>query len=120
MLSSLVHYFYPDLNKDEIKKFSYLSLTFFLIIGSYWLVRLLKNTLFLKIAFPESLGWLPQQGALFQPIAKFYSLFVVFALVMVYSKLIDLFKKHVLFYIICTFYGLLFAGCATVLFVKDM
>ncbi len=119
MLSSLVHYFYPDLNKDEIKKFSYLSLTFFLIIGSYWLVRLLKNTLFLKIAFPESLGWLPQQGALFQPIAKFYSLFVVFALVMVYSKLIDLFKKHVLFYIICTFYAIVFGGITVMLVLRS-
>ena len=118
MLSSLVHYFYPDLNKDEIKKFSYLSLTCFLIIGSYWLVRLLKNTLFFKIAFPESLGWLPHQGSLFQPIAKFYSPFVVFVLVMVYSKLVDLFKKHVLFYIICTFYTIVFGGITVMLVLR--
>ena len=119
MLFSLAHYFYPDLNKDEVKKFSYLSLAFFLIIGSYWLVRLLKNTLFFKIAFPEALGWLPHQGLLFQPIAKFYSPFVVFALVMVYSKLIDLFKKHVLFYIICTFYAVIFSGITVLLIMRS-
>lgn len=115
MLSPLVHYFYPDLNKDEIKKFSYLSLTFFLIIGSYWLVRLLKTTFFLKMAFPETLGWLPNQGLLFQPIAKVWSPFVVLALVLIYSKLVDIVKKHVLFYIICTFYAIIFSGIATIL-----
>lgn len=120
MLTSLVHYFYPDLQKEEIKKFSLLSLTFFLIIGGYWLVRLLKNTLFYKIAFPESLGWLPSQGRLFQPIAKFWSPFVVFILVLVYSKLIDLFKKHVLFYIICSIYAIIFGGITTALILRNM
>src|SRR3990172_8875753 len=108
MLIACIHYFYPDLNKDDIKKFSILSLAFFLIIGSYWLLRLLKTTLFYKIAFPESLGWAASQGRLFQPIAKFWSPFVVFALIMVYSKLIDMFHKHILFYIICTVYAIIF------------
>lgn len=115
MLFSLARYFYPDLAQDEIKKFSYLSLTFFLIIGGYWLVRLLKTTFFLKMAFPESLGWEVNQGLLFQPIAKFYSPFVVFSLVMVYSKLIDIVKKHILFYIICSFYAIIFSGITAIL-----
>ncbi|MGB8366978.1 MAG: hypothetical protein WCD44_01335, partial [Candidatus Babeliales bacterium] len=83
MLTAIVNYFYPDLDKNEIRKFSLLSLAFFLIIGGYWLVRLLKNTIFYKIAFPLELGWLPGQGRLFQPIAKLWSPFVVFILVMV-------------------------------------
>ncbi len=120
MFTPLVHYFYPDLQKEEIKKFSLLSLTFFFIIGSYWLVRLLKTTLFYKIAFPESLGWLPSQGRLFQPVAKFWSPIVVFALVLVYSKLIDLFKKHVLFYIICSVYAFIFGGITIALILRDM
>lgn len=119
MLTFLVHYFYPDLNKDEIEKFSYLSLTLFLIIGSYWLVRLLKTAVFMKIAFPESLGWAAEQGRLFQPLAKAYSPFVVLALVMVYSKLVDLVPKHVLFYIICTFYSLIFGLIGGTLFVHN-
>ncbi len=90
MVQALIHYFYPHLKKDELKKFSILSFIFFLIIGTYWILRLLKYTIFLKIAFPESLGWLPQQGRLFQPIAKSWSPFVVLALVLIYSKLVDL------------------------------
>ena len=120
MFASIVHYFYPDLNRDEIKKFSLLSLAFFLIIGGYWLVRLLKNTLFYKIAFPESLGWLPSQGRLFQPIAKFWSPVVVFILVLVYSRLIDIFKKHVLFYIICSIYAVIFGGITILLVLRNL
>lgn len=116
----IVHYFFPDIRKDELKKFSLLSLTFFLIIGSYWLVRLLKNTLFYKIAFPESLGWLPGQGRLFQPVAKFWSPFVVFALIIIYSKLIDIFKKHKLFYIICSVYVVIFGGITMALVARNM
>ena len=119
MLTSLVHYFYPDLDKEEIKKFSLLSLAFFLIIGGYWLVRLLKNTIFYKIAFPEALGWLPGQGRLYQPLAKFWSPFVVFALVMVYTKLIDMFKKHILFYIIGTVYAIMFGGITALLIARN-
>jgi len=112
MLTSVIHYFYPDLNKEETKKFILLSLTFFLIIGAYWLVRLLKTTIFYKIAFPETFGWIPHQGQLFYPIAKFWSPFVVFTLVMIYTKLIDVFKKHTLFYIIGGVYTVIF-GCIT-------
>jgi AAA family ATP:ADP antiporter len=119
MVSSFITYFYPDLQKHEARKFSFLSLTLFLIIGTYWLLRLLKNTIFMKVAFPESLGWLPEQGRLFQPIAKLWSPLIVLILVLVYSKLVDLFKKHQLFYILCSFYALLFALLAGALFVKE-
>ena len=120
MFTGVVHYFYPDLRKDEIKKFGLLSAIFSLIIGTYWLLRLLKNTIFLKVAFPECLGWAAEQGCLFQPVAKFWSPFVVLVLVLVYSKLVDLVKKHQLFYIICSFYAILFAGCTVILFIKDI
>ncbi len=120
MVARIVRYFYPDIKDNELRKFVLLAFTFFLIIGTYWLLRLLKYTIFLKVAFPESLGWLPHQGRLFQPTAKFWSPLVVLAAVLIYSKLIDIFKKHQLFYIICSFYALIFAGIAAVLFYKDM
>ena len=41
------------------------------------------------------------------------------AAVLIYSKLVDLFKKHQLFYIICSFYALVFASVAGVLLLKD-
>ncbi len=93
MVSSVINYFYPDLKKEETRRFGLLSAIFFLIIGTYWLLRLLKNTIFLKVAFPECLGWAAQQGCQFQPIAKFWSPFVVLVMVLIYSKLVDLVKK---------------------------
>ena len=120
MVSNVINYFYPDLKKDEIKRFGLLAVIFFFIIGAYWLLRLIKQTIFLTVAFPECLGWAPQQGCLFQPTAKFWSPFVVLIMVLIYSKLVDLVKKHQLFYIICSFYATLFAACAGFLFIKDM
>lgn len=120
MITGIVHYFYPDLKKEEVKRFGLLAGIFFFIIGAYWLLRLIKQTIFLTVAFPECLGWAPQQGCLFQPTAKFWSPFVVLIMVLIYSKLVDLVKKHQLFYIICSFYATLFAACAGFLFVRDM
>lgn len=119
MLKRLIRYFYPDIEDHELRKYILLACTFFLIIGTYWLLRLLKKTIFLKIAFPEALGWLPHQGRLLEPTAKFWSPFVVLVAVLIYSKLVDIFKKHQLFYIICSFYAVIFASIAAVLFIKD-
>lgn len=120
MFYKTINFFYPELKQNEMRKYGLLSIIFFLIIGTYWLLRLLKNTIFLKVAFPESLGWLPQQGPLFQPTAKFWSPFIVLIMVLLYSKLVDLFKKHQLFYIICTFYAIIFASVGSVLLVKEI
>ena len=120
MLTSVIQFFYPDIQQEEIKKFSLLSAIFFLIIGTYWLLRLLKDTIFFKVAFPVCLGWQAEQGCLFQPLAKTLSPFIVLVMVLIYSKLVDLVKKHQLFYIICSFYALLFTACAGILFVKDV
>ena len=120
MLSSVVRFFWPSIDKTDVRKFSLLSLTFFLIIGSYWLLRLLKDTVFMKIAFPESLGWAAQQGGLYQPYAKTASVFVVIACIFIYSKLVDTFKKHQLFYVIATFYAAVFGSITTALFLRSM
>lgn len=119
MINRTIHLFFPDLKKEEIRKFGLLAITGFLVIGTYWLLRLLKNTIFFKVAFPEEFGWDAHQGALYQPLAKFWSPFIVLATVLIYSKLVDIFKKHQLFYIICSFYGMLFALIASVVFVKE-
>lgn len=119
MIAGLIRYFYPDLRKEETTKFSILSLAFFLTIGAYWLVRLLKNTLFYKIAFPACFGWQDCQGRLFQPLAKFWSPLVVFALVLIYSKLIDLVKKQTLFYIICSVYAVIFGSITVALILRN-
>jgi len=115
MLARLVHYFWPDLDEHEIKKFGILACIFFLIIGSYWLLRLLKNIVFYKIAFPVTLGCPEDYGRLMQPIAKFWSPFVIIPLVFIYSKMVDWFEKHTLFYILTSIYTALFASITTLL-----
>lgn len=109
MVMRIASYFLPELPSKEVKKFSLLGLAFSLIIGSYWALRLLKNTIIYKIAFPASLGWAEDQGRLMQPLAKFWSPFIVIILVMVYSKLVDLFSKKQLFYLLIGFYSILFS-----------
>ncbi len=115
MITGIINYFYPDIKNEEIKKFSLLSAAFALIIGAYWIIRLVKNTIFYKMAFPEELGWTVNQGALFQPIAKIASVVIVFVAVLIYSKLVDKFKKEQLFYILGTFYALIFLAITGVL-----
>lgn len=114
----LTHYFFPAIRQEELRKFVLLGITAF-FIGTYWLLRLLKQTIFFKIAFPASLGWDGQQGALFQPIAKVCSPFIILAVVLIYSKLVDFFKKDQLFYIICAFYGLLFSAMCVLLMIQE-
>ena len=65
MFTRLVRYFYPDIQDHELRKFILLALTFFLIIGTYWLLRLLKDTIFLKVAFPEGLRMASPSGTAF-------------------------------------------------------
>lgn len=119
MLKRIIHYFFPDLSPHEIRKFSLIGGIAFVLLATYWLLKLLKQTIFFKVAFPEAFGWVDQQGALFQPIAKFWSPIVVLVAVLLYSKLIDLVKKHQLFYIICTFYGFIFLGITSVLLIRE-
>lgn len=120
MLKNLIMRLYPGITEKEIKKFGLLSVIFFLVIGSYWSLRLLKNSIFYKVAFPEELGWPKETGRNFIPIAKIFSLVFVFVMVIIYSKLIDKYKKHQLFYIICSFFGSLFIFIAGILFIKDV
>lgn len=51
MVTTFIRYFYPDLKQEEMKKFGLLASIFSLIIGTYWLLRLmaLKNKLSNKV-----------------------------------------------------------------------
>ena len=82
-------------DKEEVLKFVVLGITFFLIIGTYWTLRPLKDGLFASIV-----------GAKWQPYAKILSMFAVFPIVMLYSKLVDWFKRDQVFYILSGFYAI--------------
>ena len=118
MFSSIIQTFWPSINKEEVKKFSLLSLTLLCLIGSYWIMRLVKDVIMFKIAFPESLGWVANQGSIYQPIAKMWSVGVIFLVVGIYNILVSKYKKNQLFYIVCGFYGTLFSILAAVLILR--
>ncbi|MFA5074490.1 MAG: Npt1/Npt2 family nucleotide transporter [Candidatus Babeliales bacterium] len=94
MLPKPLRFLWGDLSGEELKKFGFLAVIFFFIIGSYWLLRPLKDGIFASLV-----------GLEYQPLAKILSVFVMIPLVFLYSKLVDLVEKHKLFYVICSFYG---------------
>jgi ATP:ADP antiporter, AAA family len=97
MLPKPLRALWGEFTKKELKKFGILSATLMLIMGNYWMLRPVKNTLFKSLV-----------GFAYQPSAKILSLVVMVLVVLGYSKLVDLFDRHKLFYIICPFYGILF------------
>ena len=120
MITALIQYFYPDIKHDEIKKISLLALAFLFTIGTYWLMRLLKDLVLYKLAFPETLGWSHDTGRLWIPTVKTLSPIFVLVLVMIYSKLVDIFEKHKLMYVIALFYMIFFSIITIILFLKNM
>jgi len=120
MVSSIVRFFYPDIKKEEVLKFSLFAIALFFILGSYWALRLLKDVLIYKIAFPEAFGWDADFGRrVMVPMLKAITPFLVAAIVVLYTKLLDMYEKHKLFYIFCSFYSILFGLTALALFIRD-
>lgn len=102
----IVRFLWGDLSPEDLKKFSLLSLGFFFIIGSWWPLKTLKDTLFLTMVGPQ-----------YQPTAKSVSVFLFFPLVLFYSFLVDFVSKEKLIYIFTFFYGIL--GLVFVYFMSD-
>ena len=100
-LHKVVCWFWGDITIEEFEKFGILSATFLFIIGTYWMIRVLKNAIFVDIV---GIDWIPR--------AKILSLCVLIPLILIYSKLVDIVEKHKLFYIIGTTYAIAFAGIA--------
>lgn len=118
MFASFIQFFYPDIKREEIKKFSLLALAFLFTIGTYWLMRLLKDLVLYKLAFPTTLGWAEDTGRLWIPRVKTLSPVFVFFLVLLYGRLVDIFKKHILMYVIATFYIVLFSYMTLIFLLK--
>lgn len=96
MILNIVRIFWGDLTETEVKKFSLLSLGLFFLIGSWWPLKTLKDSIFINIV-----------GPLHLPEAKVASLILFFPLVMLYSKLVDHISKEKLIYFFVTVYGIL-------------
>jgi ATP:ADP antiporter, AAA family len=81
-------------SKEELKKFGLLGLIFCGIILIYWALRPMKDSIFFTMV-----------GKDWQPTAKILSLFIMFPIVILYSKLVDMFPRHKVFYFLTGLYG---------------
>ena len=97
MAHSIAHILWGEISKEELKESGLLSIAFFLIIGAYWMLRLIKDAAFMQLVGPQHL-----------PIAKVVSFISLVVLVLFYNKLVDCLKKEQLVYITTAFYGILF------------
>lgn len=120
MLHRAIHFFYPDIKKDEILKFSLLGLILFLILGSYWALLILKEFMIYKVAFPTQLGWSVGYGREMIPWIKTCSPCIIIIAIGIYTRLIDIFEKHKLFYIFCFSFASFFSIITIILIINDI
>jgi len=106
LLEKLIRRLYgPDFPIEEFFRILTLALTLFFLIGGYWLLRSLKDTVITAICGIEAI-----------PKAKMLSVFVVLGVVTIYNKLLDSnIPKHYLFFYFGTFYFVVFASIAFLL-----
>ena len=92
--------------KEEFKKFLRFGLIFALIIGIYWTLRPLKDSIFIQLVDKLQL-----------PYAKTLSVIALLPLVMFYTKLLERTSREKMLYILPTFYGIgvaVFSGLVTI------
>jgi AAA family ATP:ADP antiporter len=94
--------FYGEIEGVELRKFLILAVAFALIIGSYWSMRVVKDGFFNQMV-----------GVDFVPRAKMLSVVMFSVIMFIFSNIVDRFKKHHLFFVVCGVYSLLFFGIAT-------
>jgi AAA family ATP:ADP antiporter len=101
MLSKIKKTLWGDVSAAEFKHFGLLSATFFFVIGSYWMLRGLKNAFFMHLVGPD-----------FLPLAKIVSIVSLIAILIFYNKLVDLLEKTKLLYLMTGIYGTSFVVLA--------
>lgn len=102
-MSSVLKRFFSDIDPKDFLKVSLLTIIFFLLIGSYTVLKELKDAVFTTIV-----GF----GRDDQSYVKMLSMFLLIPAILLHSKLVDVVKKHRLLYIYAGIFGglgLLFA-----------
>ncbi len=87
---------FGDFSKAELKKFVLLGLTYGIIIGVYWTLRVVKDSAFMCMV-----------GKSYIPYAKLASLFILLPIVLMYSKMIELLPRHRMLYALTAIYSVI-------------
>ncbi|MDO4200418.1 MAG: Npt1/Npt2 family nucleotide transporter [Clostridia bacterium] len=94
-LMSLCKFNFGEFEEKEFRKFLRMGSILTVILGIYYMMRPLKDSLFAQLV-----------GAEYQPYAKFLSVLFIGVVVAVYTKLLDYFPKHKLLCVLPPlFYG---------------
>lgn len=96
MANKIIRALWGNLHGEELKKYALLAAGFFFLIGSWWPLKTLKDSIFINTV-----------GPLYLPYVKVASVTLFFPIVLLYSRLVDAFTKEKLIY--------LFIGVYTVL-----
>src|SRR5437016_1891297 len=95
LLQKLCRVTFGDFEVEEFKKFCRMGAIFSLIIGVYWTLRPLKDSLFIQLVDKFQL-----------PYAKTVSVLALLPLVMFYTRLLERTSREKMLLILPTFYGL--------------
>lgn len=97
MLGRIVQFLWGKFERRaELKKFLMLAGIFFCIIGVYWALRPIKDSVFVTMVGIDLLPW-----------AKVFSITFMLPLIILYTKLIDIYPRHKVFYLIVGVYGVI-------------
>ncbi|MBA3954508.1 hypothetical protein H0X48_04290 [Candidatus Dependentiae bacterium] len=103
MVSSFLRAQFGDFSKEELKKFVRLGVIFALVIGVYWTLRPLKDSIFTSMVHTSTD---PKLIAYYIPWAKIVSLILLFPVVILYSKLVERYPRHYMFYALGIIYAI--------------
>lgn len=95
MFQSICRFNFGNFEREEFKKFLRMGLIFALIIGVYWTLRPLKDSIFIQLV-----------GKYHLPYAKTVSVIALLPLVMFYTKLLEKTSREKMLIILPTFYGI--------------
>lgn len=95
MILSLAQGLFGHFSRPELKKFLSLGGIFALIIGVYWTLQPLKDSLFMCVVGKEYLPW-----------AQLFSMTLLIPSIMFYSWLVDRVRRHTMIYILACVYAI--------------
>lgn len=95
VFQAICRFNFGNFEREEFKKFLRMGLIFALIIGVYWTLRPLKDSIFIQLVDKLQL-----------PYAKTVSVFALLPLVMFYTKLLERHSREKMLMILPTFYGI--------------
>lgn len=96
LFQSLANSIFGEFETQEFKKFLRLGAIFAFIIASFCALCPIKNSVFCTFVGPHHIPWV-----------KIVSLLILIPLIMLYSKLLDIYSREKTFYILSTIYILI-------------